>query len=91
LATQGLLNYRKGNPEYARTLYLEAIELAQSTGNQSYISKAYVNMTREEIILGHQDMTDAIHRIYEILKKTDDQDLKNDIQVVLELYKKNKK
>lgn len=88
LATQGLLNYRKGNPDIARALYLESMELAKSTGHQSYNQKALVNMTREEIILGQQDMTDVIPKLLEISKKTDDEDLKEDITEIVELYNK---
>lgn len=91
LATQGLLNYRKGNPEQARILYLEAMELAKETGHKSYISKALVNMTREEILLGEQDMSDAIPKLKDISKKTEDEDLRNDIQEVLDLYNKKQK
>ena len=90
LATKGLLYYRKGNPEHARALYLEAMELAKSTGHKSYISKAFVNMTREEILLGQQVMSDAIPKLKDISKKTDDEDLKIDIQEVLDIYNKKR-
>lgn len=91
LATYGLLNYRKGNPEHARALYLEAMELAKTTGHKSYITKALVNMTREEILLGQQDMSDVIPKLKDILKKTDDRDLEKDIKEVLDLYNKKVK
>lgn len=90
LATQGLLNYRKGNAELARQFYLESMELAKATGQNFYISKALVNMTREEIILGEQDLSNIIIRLIDINKKTDDEDLKNDIQEVLGLYNKKR-
>lgn len=90
LATQGLLNYRKGNPEKARELYLESMKLAKETGNDSLVSKALVNMAREEIILGEQDMTDVISKIKDISKKTTDEDLKEDIKSVIELHNKKK-
>jgi pentatricopeptide repeat protein len=91
LATQGLLNYKKGNAETARALYLDSMELAKSTGHKSYISKALVNMTREEILLGRQDMSDVIPKLKDISKKSDDVDLKEDIREVIELFNKQKK
>jgi len=90
LATQGLYNYRIGNPEKARKLYLEAINLAKETGNNNLVSSALVNMTREEIILGEEDLTDVIPKLMDISKKSDDEELKEDIKLVIDLYNKKK-
>jgi tetratricopeptide (TPR) repeat protein len=90
LATLGLLNYRKGNPEKARKFYLEAMNLAKEIGKNSLVSAALINMTREEIILGKEDLSDVIPKLMDISKKSDDEDLKEDVKLVLDLYNKKK-
>ncbi len=90
LATQGLLSYRKGNPEKARRFYLEALSLAKEIGNNSLVSTALTNMTREEIILGQKDLSDVIPKLMDIAKKSNDEDLKEDIKIVVDLYNEKK-
>lgn len=90
LATLGLLNYRKKNIEKARALYLEAMTLAKKIKQTIYITKALVNMTKEEILLGN-DVSDVIPKLIEVSKKNEDEDLKDDIDDVIGLFNKNRK
>jgi tetratricopeptide (TPR) repeat protein len=88
IATQGLLNYRKGIPKTGRKLYLEAMNAAKVIGNNSLTSVALVNMTREEIILGEENLSDVIPILTNVSKKTSDNDLKDEIKSVIDLYRK---
>lgn len=88
LATKGLLNYRTGNLEIARKFYKESIDLAIEIDNKQLVTKALVNMAREEILIGTDDISDVVTYLKSFSKKSDDEDLKDDIKSVIELYEK---
>lgn len=47
-ATTGLVAFRRGSPERGRTLYLQALEMAQS----EQLMRARLNLAREELLAG---------------------------------------
>lgn len=67
-ATNGLIQFRKGNIEEGRKLYLDAITRArESSTDKTLINKAILNYLREELVARSCSGTD----VYEILAKLD--------------------
>lgn len=87
-ATHGLLNFRKGQYELGRKYYLEAMQRAKDI-NSSYLSSlAFVNYSREEIIINEEDTTPLISKLLEIKKTTTNEDISSLIDEVINLKNK---
>ena len=52
-ATNGLLQYRTGNPELGKSMYLNAVELAKQKNDQELYYRAILYFAREEQRLGN--------------------------------------
>lgn len=88
-ATNGLLHFRKGQTEKGRELYFEAMRLAKSINNPHLSSLAFVNYLREEILCGEKNISELLPKLFEIKKKSNDEELLTLVDEVIEL--KNKK
>lgn len=88
-ATRGLWFFRKGLHDLGRKFYLEAINMAKEINSKYYTSVAYINYLREEMLIG-EDIADAIPQLEQIMKNTDNDDVRSDAEEVLKLYLKNK-
>jgi len=75
IATTGLINFRTGNIEHGRELYLEAINLAKEKGSDAHlINKAILNYLREEIIAKSCSLQD-IQNILEKINPVNDKEM----------------
>jgi tetratricopeptide (TPR) repeat protein len=62
-ATFGMLEFRKGNHEEGRKLYLEAIEYAKNTGDKERAVRAAFHLVFEELIAHSSHVEEAIRRL----------------------------
>lgn len=62
IATGGLLNYRQGNPEKGREMYLEAIDHFKKANDNELAFRAILCYAREEKLIGNQ-ITDLLKEI----------------------------
>ena len=63
IATQGLLNFKKGNAEVGRCLYAEAIGLAEKEKHLRLLSMARLNLALAELESGGVDAARAVTEI----------------------------
>jgi len=89
-ATKGLYFFRKGIPDAGRKLYFEAMQLAERLQRNYFFSSALINYTREEILLGKEDVSPIISKLNEIIKQYDGKDLADDARIVIDLYNQRK-
>lgn len=89
-ATRGLYVFRKGLHDIGRQLYLESMRMSQASGNNYLNSLALINYTREEIILGIEDMSEIIPNLQKIAKHYDGKDIAEEANEVITLYEKKK-
>jgi tetratricopeptide (TPR) repeat protein len=85
-ATKGLLYFRKGMPDIGRVFYHEAIQLANKLNRDYFKDSALINYTREEILLGQEDVTPLMGKIEEITRLYSGKDLADDAKEVLKLF-----
>jgi tetratricopeptide (TPR) repeat protein len=62
-ATYGMLEFRKGDPDSGRRLYLEAIEDAKNEGSRPTAARAAFHLAIEELIAGTDQSEPAVKRI----------------------------
>lgn len=86
-ATKGLYNFRIGKYDLGRYYYFEAIRRADELKNESLNSHAFINYVREEIIIGEKDLNDYIKKLELIVKKYKNEDISEEAQDVIDLYK----
>jgi hypothetical protein len=85
-ATKGLYFFRKGIPDAGRKLYQEAIQLADTLHQNYLFASALINYTREEILLGEEDVSPIISKLNEIIKVYAGKELDDDARAVIDLY-----
>lgn len=90
IATRGLYQFRIGNHDAGRELYLKARKMAQDMGNKYLGSLAFVNYTKEEILAGEEDVSEAIPGLYRVVKKYAGRYAAEEAQDTIELYNKKK-
>jgi len=88
IATRGLANYKIGNIEEGRKLYLEAIQSTKDNNERELNWVAILNFAREELSVNpkeKENLSDVIDKIPDDSKNIEITTLKND---VLEIIKK---
>jgi Tfp pilus assembly protein PilF len=88
-ATKGLLHFRKGQSELGRKFYLDSMQLAKDLNNSYLSSLAFINYSREEVLLNEKDLSPIVPKLLEIKKKTTNEDISALVDEVIDL--KNKK
>ncbi|MFN8339970.1 MAG: hypothetical protein U0T36_13230 [Saprospiraceae bacterium] len=84
-ATKGLLNYRKGNIEEGRRLYIEAMDLAKKLDNDELTNLALVNFAREEILATKLYDTELLGKLKQLKNRSKDENVLEIIDQVLNL------
>lgn len=77
-ATRGLYFFRKGLHDLGRQLYLDSMRMAKDKDDIYLSSLAIVNYVREEILIGTEDISEAIPSLYKIAKRFDGKDIATD-------------
>lgn len=90
-ATRGLLVFRQGFHDMGRQLYFESMRMSQANGNKFLHALALINYTREEILLGSEDVSGIIPSLEKIAKHYEGKDLAEEANDVIALYKRDQK
>jgi len=72
IATEGLANYRLGNEDDGRAMYLKALEITKSINNETLNRLALLNLAREEIRINSKyisNIIDTVKKIPEFLSE----------------------
>lgn len=77
LATKGLIEYRKGNSEIGKVLYLQSIELFKKLKDQRAVSLATYFLAREETRAKSKDGADLYEKALSLAKKVNFKEILN--------------
>lgn len=89
-ATKGLLNYRKGNIESGRNLYLRAMSLAKESGDENLMNLAFANFAREEILNSDYYDVELLSKLKSLKKKTNDEQVIELIDEILAMNEQDR-
>ena len=74
-ATQGLLEFRKGNPDLGRILYSDVINQTKNANYPELNWSAIINYAREEIQINSEYASSAIDAVKQITERAVDKDI----------------
>lgn len=86
VATQGLLNFRRGNLEDGRKLYKSVIDETNKRNLDYLETLAYANYVREEILAKSQHLPSLMLELKNKCSKRDEPDIKHIYERAVELY-----
>ena len=72
IATDGLIEYRSGNPEGGRAKYREAIEFARQHKLPSHLLRATIHYAREELRANTETAHEAVREAADLARKSAD-------------------